>query len=361
MAPLDLSGLSGSPGHGPENVTAIDALLLGDVQATLSIDWLTLRFPMLTAEDEEALVPALLGYLADPEAAGAYGISRGGKKLSANTLVAFQVFAPKSWEPLAWGEKPVASARVKKGKAGKPVAFVHIHPPGLAGDGAEHVVTFVLRTLLNRAPWEILGARVLRLDLALDLHGVQADGFAWSVAGKRIRRAFVHEPALLSQGFGAPKHGSAAVYDKGKACERPPDTPPRTRVEVRLRPGCAVQDLPALKNPFAKIRATDVRAAWKALGRHPIEAEGMLGLAQLKGTKAVVHAFPEGTPVPMRPAQGGEGACRGGAALVAAGEGLGACARRARPRAPGRARPRAGARLGGGMRFPRVRVAACQG
>ncbi len=302
MTQFDQAIVSESPGPVLEIEKAItlDALLFGDVQAELSIDWLGLRFTMQTPEDEESLVPVLVGYVADPESAGADGIVRGGKKLSANTLVAFQVLAPKSWEPLIWDLKPVASVKVKKDKNGKPAVFVDIHPPGLSGAGAEYVVKFLLRMVLNRAPWEILGARVTRLDLALDLHGVAADGFAWSVQGKRTRRAFVHEPFLLSQGFGAPKHGSVAVYDKGVACKLPPGSPPWTRVEMRLRPGCTVQHLPMLKNPFLKVRASDVRSAWKALGRHSIEAEAMLGLAQLKGTDAVVRVFPADTPVPMQ-------------------------------------------------------------
>ncbi|MEO3470398.1 hypothetical protein AAFN86_00925 [Roseomonas sp. CAU 1739] len=265
--------------------------------SSLKIDWLSLRFH-LKGEDAAQAIPVLVGYAADPESGGAYGIVRGGSKLGSGSLVALQFFAPKSQSPLIWGDKPVASLRAKKAKGGGVMLYVYIHPPGLTPPGASYVVDQVLCMILNRAPWEIAEAKVTRIDIALDLFGVRLEDVAWGVRGKRIRRPFVNAPTLKSLGFGSPKHGAVAIYDRtGK--DGHDANQPWTRIEGRLKPACAVKHLPSTKNLFARLDVVDVRSAWKDLGRHPIEAEAMLALAQLKGWKAVVDLFPKDTPVPF--------------------------------------------------------------
>lgn len=222
----------------------------------------------------------------------------GGAKLGSGSLVALQFFAPKTLQPLVWGEKPVASLRAKKAKGGGMMVCLDIHPPGLTGAGAEHVADYVLGGVLNRAHWEIAAAKVTRVDIALDLHGVRLDDFAWDVRGKRIRRPFVNAPNLRSLGFGSPKHGAVAIYDRtGKDGHEA--SQPWTRVEARMKPGCALKDLPAAANPLVRIDVTDVRAAWKQLGRNRIEAEAMLAMAQLRGPKALAAVFPKDTPQPI--------------------------------------------------------------
>lgn len=268
-----------------------------EFEMMLKLDWLCLRMEFL-GEEKEQIVPALVGYLKDDNALHDHGIARGGAKLSGANAIALQFHVPKSVDPNTTETRPLASVRVRKAKGDGVAAFVDIHPPGLTPYGSGFVVDYLLRGVLNRTPHEILSARVTRIDLALDLHGVALGDFAWAVRGKRVRRAWVSEPEVRSLGFGSPKHGAVAVYRKDKATG--PATGLWTRVEARLRPGCALQQVPALANPFARVDVTDVRAAWKALGRSPVEGNAMLSHAQLRGLKEVPALFPGDTPKPYR-------------------------------------------------------------
>ncbi len=266
------------------------------VEMDLRVDWLTVRF-LLHGEEAEHCLSYLIGYAQDPESAGAYGISRGGSKLSNGTQVALQFFAKKSVEPLIWSDKPVASLQAKKLKAGGLMLFLNIHPPGLTGNGGRYVRKDVMEMILNRAPWEVDAARVTRMDVALDLHGVRLDDFTWEVHGKKVRRITTKGRNIKSLGAGSPKHGAVSAYDRTGKDGHDPDQP-WTRIEARMKPGCAFAELPNVKNRFAGIAVTDVRAAWKALGRSPIEGKTTLSHAQLKGLKAVVDLFPKDTPKP---------------------------------------------------------------
>lgn len=268
------------------------------IEPSLRIDWLTLQFT-LHGDEAEQIVPYLVGYAADPCGAGAYGVVRGGSKLGSRSLVALQFYAPKSQSPLIWGDKAVASLRVKKAKGGGVMLCLDIHPPGLTPTGASYVVEQILGRILNRTPGEIAEAKVTRVDIALDLHGVRLEDFAWHVRGKRTRRLIFKMPRLKSLSFGSPKHGAVALYDRtGK--DGHDALQPWTRVEARLKPGCAVKHLPTTKNPFVHLDVVDVRAAWKVLGRQSIEAEGMIGHAQVYGWKGIVDLFPKDTPRPLR-------------------------------------------------------------
>lgn len=261
--------------------------------ATMKIDWLTLKFVM-KGEEAEQIVPTLVGYLEDEHAIYTYGVVRGGAKLSNAAKIAFQFVVPKSQDPNTTETRPVASVRVKKSKTGEVAAFVDIHPPGLTPYGSEFVHGYLLRCILNRSPAEISAAKVTRIDVALDLPAVTLGDFAWDVRGKKVRRPYLSGLKLRSIGFGSPKHGSVSVYDKsGDGSEAP-----LTRIEARMKPGCSLAQVACLASPFARIDATDVHAAWKALGRHPIEASAMLSHAQLRGLTAVPTLFPSTSPIP---------------------------------------------------------------
>ena len=263
----------------------------------LKVDWLDLRFD-LNEEDEEQIVPAMIGYVADKGAPNDYGIIPAGKKLGDGCEIAFQVLAQHHDQSNTWSDEVVASVRIRKGKGGKRALFVDIHPPGLTGKGAERVQHDLLRYILNRSPDQIRGAVVKRVDVAQDLAGVKFDRFAWRHDTKQICRPFVKKRNLLSVGLGSPTHGAVAIYDKAASLKLPAGVA-LTRVEARLRPGCLLTDLPGLSNPFSGVRVTDVHAAWKKLGRHRIEAEGMLAKAQLNGLEGIVALFGDDSPVPF--------------------------------------------------------------
>lgn len=101
---------------------------------------------------------------------------------------------------------------------------------------------------------------VTRLDVAVDLPGVQIGDFAWEARKKRCRALYLKAGELQTVYSGKKRENCVVIYDKAAQLKQPPEVK-RTRAEVRLRPQKKAKDWGDVANPFKWVKVRDVLGA----------------------------------------------------------------------------------------------------
>ncbi len=259
-----------------------------EVKANLKVDRLTLLLP-LHPNDHEIALNHLISLKLH---AGAEGILPAGWSAKKGSMVAFSVMIPTSTSPLIWSKTPGALVQLKPAPGGKRLLRIEIFPLGLTPEGFTYLYDELLCGHLSMHPGEIAKARVSRLDLALDLHGVRLQDWAWAMPSRSVVRHYVSKGVVRTLYLGSPKHGAPCIYDKASQ-QKMSGGEAWTRVELRPKPNVPLAALPLLKNPFAAMRVYDVRSAFGVVNPGQVCRELALSHAQLKGITNLLGHVPD--------------------------------------------------------------------
>ncbi|WP_203070582.1 hypothetical protein [Falsiroseomonas ponticola] len=257
-------------------------------KASLRIDRVTLLIDLHPADTEAALNHLISVKLNG----GAEGIVPAGSKAKSGSMVAFHVKVPTSTSPLIWSIDNAATVQLKQGKGGKLQIRIEIFPLGLTTAGFEHLYDEIFCGAMVLHSSDILKARVSRIDLALDLHGVRLQDFAWHMPQRNVIRHYVSKRGLETIYLGSPKHGAACIYDKA-AQQKLPASEAWTRLELRPKPNTPLWQLPDLANPFGALTPYDVATAFSVVNVGEICRKAALSHAQLLGIRSLVAMVPD--------------------------------------------------------------------
>ncbi|MBX6745218.1 MAG: hypothetical protein IRY87_24550 [Acetobacteraceae bacterium] len=290
---LDTTNPSASYSPAPSWISGEEGTQVGNppgVHATLKIDKLSIIVDVYPA-DEDLAVPHLVELYGILGAGGAEGIVPASWKSKKGSPAAFHVKLPLSNGPTKFSTANAAIVQLKSRKGGGRYFRVEFHPLGLTPAGFKHVCENMLGFHLMVTPEEILAAKVTRVDIALDLHGVRLQDFVWKMTGPFLQRPWVKCGKLETLYLGHPKHGAACLYDKAKE-QGLGEAVAWTRLELRPRPGVPLKALPAMANPWLKVTPYDIRAAGAQLYLPDLHREHALGYAQLIGLPSFISIHP---------------------------------------------------------------------
>lgn len=279
---------SNSPMIMEEKINCPGFIQAGDVKLSLKVDKLTLLIDLYPC-DHGYIDKLLSGLKYNPDAA-ADGIVPAGWSAKKGSPVALDLKVPTSINPLIWSTANGARLQQKVAKGGKPYLRLEIHPLGLTPIGSQHLLQRVLNyhLLLDRS--QIVAARVSRVDIAMDLHGVRLRDFAWQVPNRRLIRPYVRNGILETIYFGSPKHGAPCLYDKGIEQDV---AEAWTRVEMRPKPNVPLAQLSAIENPFLDLGVFDVLTGMGSSSTALPFRKASLAQAQLTGTRGLVESYPD--------------------------------------------------------------------
>jgi len=177
----------------------------------------------------------------------------------------------------------------------KPYMLVQVHPKNGEGgylriewnpakfDAAQKKYLFKqLDDFLDLAPSIVGKAKVTRVDVAVDLPGIQIGDYAFERPKSPIRHLIYRKGRLETLYLGTKAKGQFCIYDKG--AQLGDKTKVLTRVEARACPNLAAADLHAMKNPLVLIQVYDIATAKLQLGKpltstlhRAVRAEGLHG------------------------------------------------------------------------------------
>ena len=138
-----------------------------------------------------------------------------------------------------------------------PFLRIDFNPDRLGPVGVHHFYNS-LDILQPGLAGRLIGSgRVTRCDAAIDVTGVHIEDIEVACLRKHKTNAHFRSGTKQTEYFGTRKSGNQLViYDKASQLTKlghPAPSQPITRLEMRLKPKCSLQQLPTLKNPFLRI------------------------------------------------------------------------------------------------------------
>lgn len=130
---------------------------------------------------------------------------------------------------------------------------------------------------------------VTRIDVAVDLEGIQIGDYVFDRLKAPLRVAYYKKGQLQTVYLGKNAKGQARVYDKAAELKDPSRT--RTRIEVAACPRCTGDELIHLPNPFMNIQVFDVLKA--GLDLNPVDVRLLNMAAQARGIKPPLSMYPD--------------------------------------------------------------------
>jgi hypothetical protein len=126
---------------------------------------------------------------------------------------------------------------------------LEFNPANLGLDGVDHIIAILDLIFLQGARHLLRNSFVIRVDVALDLHGLSVDQVIVRSSRQRTHGIFTNQmgvPATIY--LGKPKSNQTAVYNRNN------DAGPSLRVERRVKPGCRGHQLAFLADPFRNVK-----------------------------------------------------------------------------------------------------------
>jgi hypothetical protein len=191
--------------------------------------------------------------------------------------------------PLIWSAEAGYFLQVG-GKNGRPTLRLDINQLALTPDGLNY-----LQGMLNGIfdlPWPWWGyARVSRIDIAVDLWGVEIADWVWDVPKRPAREAICRQRQVRTIYLGAKKSSPLVVYNKAKQDPAYAGGQALTRVEYRLKNLGTVDTLTTLPNPFVGLDVFDPRKLSLPLP-DPLK-HALMSVGHLHGWHGILNVFPK--------------------------------------------------------------------
>ena len=252
------------------------------IKHQLKIDKLTLLHDLPENEKKDAL-GYFKGLIADTDLHSQSGITRSYSSGCRGYEVSLDGKIPLSESPLIWSQKSGYLLQVGPKKAQKPFLRLDINPEGLTAVGMAH-----LQSHLDHAfgiPWPTWRfARVSRIDIAADFHGVDLTNWVWDIPKRSSRELFCRQGELRTLYLGAKRGAPLVIYNKAKQNPAMAGNGTLTRVEYRAKNAGPLLDLADLANPLQNVIVFDPsklaypdphKIALRALG-HQLGRRGIL-------------------------------------------------------------------------------------
>lgn len=198
-----------------------------------------------------------------------------------------QYSMPIDTAPLIWSPKAAYLLQIGPKKGKKPWLRLDINPEGLTQQGMAHLAD-KLDHLFGVAwsTWRF--ARVSRIDVAIDLHGVALTDWVWDIANRRSRDIVCREGDVRTLYLGAKRANPLVVYNKAKQNPAAAAGLHLTRVEYRAKYAGPVGGLLKMANPLSKVVVFD---PGKLSYPDPHRA-ALRSVGHLQGWRGIVKTFP---------------------------------------------------------------------
>ena len=251
-------------------------------KASLKVDKLTLLID-LPGEECGHAVSYLIGHLTDQKGCASGGFNRAPGK---GFKVAIAGRVPVSDVPRIWSKETAYHLQVGPKRPGVPAIRLDLNPVIFTTTGLEY-----LKDCLEGSfgiKWvSLAGARVSRVDAALDLHGIKIDDWIWDMPQRKKRHIINNAGRTETIYLGDKKSRPMVIYDKATQAKLPVGNNV-TRIEYRSRGSHSPAGLLKMPCPFDKLTVSN--AATLPL---PPPARAMFaGYARANGISAALDAFP---------------------------------------------------------------------
>ena len=263
------------------------------VKWELKIDKLTLLLA-LPESWKQGLVSRYIELVTNTSNQSQYGITRSYSKGSRGYEISLEGKVPLSTSPLIWspdaGYYLQAGPKAPKTSKGADKAWIRldINPRCLTPEGLSYLC--ILLKDIFEIPWSVWGfARVSRIDVAVDLHGVALTEWVWDVP-KRTSRELIcrnREPETIY--IGAKKANPVVAYNKAEQDPTAPGDGALTRVEYRGKNPGLVSGLLEIPNPFIDLLICNSRK----LSYPEPHRVALMAVGHLQGVHGILRTFPE--------------------------------------------------------------------
>lgn len=254
----------------------------------MKIDKLTLLLD-LPKEWHQPQVSALISAITDPAYQAQLGIARAYSPGCGGYEVSVAGKVPLSTSPLIWSKKAGYLLQAgPKGNKPAPCLRLDVNPEALTTSGMAYLEQTL--GLLCEAAWPCWRfARVSRLDIAIDVYGVELADWVWDLPRRTARDIVCRKGEVRTLYLGAKTASPLAIYNKGKEDPAFAGGQSLTRVEYRFKNPGMVSQLPKLGNPFADVEVFNPR-------KLPLpEPHGLalMSVGHLHGWRGIVRTFPK--------------------------------------------------------------------
>jgi hypothetical protein len=264
-----------------------------DVKWDMKIDKLTLLHD-IPNQWKVGMVSAMIDLVTDPSNQFKHGISRSYSPGCRGYEVSIEGRVPTSKTPLNWSSKVAYLLQVGPKKSKKPWLRLDINPEALTPTGMAHLEEKLAEVF--GVPWPTWRfARVSRIDVAVDLHGVSLTDWVWDLPKRSAREVICRQKEVRTVYLGAKRASPLVVYNKAKQNPSAATGEALTRVEYRAKYKGQVNGLPKLANPFRDVIVFD---PGKLLYPDPLR-KALRSAGQLHGRRGIVGMFPASQKTPI--------------------------------------------------------------
>ena len=134
----------------------------------------------------------------------------------------------------------------------------------------------------------LAGARVSRVDAALDLHGIRIDDWIWDMPQRKKRHIISNAGRTETIYLGDKKSRPMVIYDKATQAKLPVGGDDVTRIEYRSRGSHSPAGLLKMPCPFDKLTVSNAAT----LPLQPPARVMFAGYARTNGISAALNSFP---------------------------------------------------------------------